>query len=251
MHISALGADAGVPTAFARTCYAGDAALMARDLDWVILRPSVVTDARPTAAARCCAGLLPCRSRLRCRAGELQVVQLDDLVRTVAFFPAPAAPGRLVLDLVGPERLSFAQVVRSIAAGFGWREAPLVRLPAWTPARHAARGPRRGLGWRSPLRSTARLEIMRGSVGSPAEWTRIVGIVLRFVAAFALAARSPRQRRSAVRAALPRQTAAAHCLRPVLDRDGHRRPGYWLGRPPSQSCRTPASRPRLRRPSRS
>ncbi|WP_322111504.1 DUF2269 family protein [Tistrella bauzanensis] len=42
IHISAMGVDRATPTAFSRTKLAGEQALMARDLDWVILRPSVV-----------------------------------------------------------------------------------------------------------------------------------------------------------------------------------------------------------------
>jgi uncharacterized protein YbjT (DUF2867 family) len=42
VHLSAVGVDRATPTAFSRTKLAGDQALMALDLDWVILRPSVV-----------------------------------------------------------------------------------------------------------------------------------------------------------------------------------------------------------------
>jgi hypothetical protein len=44
------------------------------------------------------------------------------------------------------------------------------------------------LGWRSPVRSTARLEIARGVVGDPSQWTRLTGIAPRRLAD-ALAAR--------------------------------------------------------------
>src|SRR5690242_12268114 len=42
VHVSALGVERHAATAFARTKRAADEALMACDLDWVILRPSVV-----------------------------------------------------------------------------------------------------------------------------------------------------------------------------------------------------------------
>jgi uncharacterized protein YbjT (DUF2867 family) len=41
-HLSAIGVDRDAPTPFSRTEFEGDKVLMARDLDWVILRPSVV-----------------------------------------------------------------------------------------------------------------------------------------------------------------------------------------------------------------
>ena len=42
VHFSAIGVDRATPTEFSRTKLEGDQALMARDLDWIILRPSVV-----------------------------------------------------------------------------------------------------------------------------------------------------------------------------------------------------------------
>src|SRR3954466_13172561 len=42
VHLSAIGVDRETPTEFSRTKRVGDEALMRSDLDWVILRPSVV-----------------------------------------------------------------------------------------------------------------------------------------------------------------------------------------------------------------
>src|ERR1051325_6414308 len=42
VHLSAIGVDREAPTEFSRTKREGDEALMRHDLDWVILRPSVV-----------------------------------------------------------------------------------------------------------------------------------------------------------------------------------------------------------------
>lgn len=42
IHFSAIGVNREQPSAFSSSKLAGDRALMARDLDWVILRPSVV-----------------------------------------------------------------------------------------------------------------------------------------------------------------------------------------------------------------
>src|SRR5206468_12737819 len=41
IHFSAIGVDRETPSAFSKTKLSGDKALMERDLDWVILRPSV------------------------------------------------------------------------------------------------------------------------------------------------------------------------------------------------------------------
>ena len=42
VHFSAIGVDREAPTAFSRTKLEGDRSLMASDLDWIVLRPSVV-----------------------------------------------------------------------------------------------------------------------------------------------------------------------------------------------------------------
>src|SRR5258708_2335767 len=41
VHLSAIGVDRGALSDFSKTKFAGDKALMGRDLDWVILRPAV------------------------------------------------------------------------------------------------------------------------------------------------------------------------------------------------------------------
>src|SRR5437763_4433679 len=109
VQISAIGIDHHTATAFSETKLAGDTALMQRDLDWVILRPSVVLGPAAyggSALFRRLAALpvLPVMPVT----GALQVVQLDDVVATILFFLMPGAPSRVALDLAGPERLSFA-----------------------------------------------------------------------------------------------------------------------------------------------
>src|SRR5579884_2576157 len=80
VQISAIGVDRDTPTAFSRTKRAGDDALMRHDLDWVILRPSVVLGPAAyggSAMFRALAALpwLPVMPD----AGPLQVVQLEEV----------------------------------------------------------------------------------------------------------------------------------------------------------------------------
>ena len=116
VHVSAIGVDRA-STQFSRTKLAGDRALMALDLDWVILRPSVVIGRRAYGGSALIRALaaLPILPRVP-DAGLLQVVQLDDLVRTILFFVAPNSPKRLVLEIAGPERLALTEVVRALSA---------------------------------------------------------------------------------------------------------------------------------------
>jgi len=190
VQISAIGIDHHTATAFSETKLAGDTALMQRDLDWVILRPSVVLGPAAYGGSALFRGLaaLPVLPVMP-DTGALQVVQLEDVVATILFFLAPGAPCRIVLDLAGPEPLSFADVVRQYRRWLGWAEPRVVSVPGPLAALLFRLGDIAGwFGWRAPLRSTARHEIRHGATGDPRSWTELTGIVPRSLRA-ALASR--------------------------------------------------------------
>jgi len=178
IHFSAMNVDRGGITNFSRTKLAGDEALQARELDWVILRPSVVVGRPAYGGSALFRGLaaLPFLPRTP-EAGSLDIVQLDDVVETVVRLLRPDAPSRVALELAGPDRLSFEQVVGAYRVWLGRKPARLVTSPgfvigaAYRLGDLAAR-----LGWRPPVRSTARREIVRGATGDPSAWTEATGI---------------------------------------------------------------------------
>lgn len=177
IHISAVGLER-TATAFSRTKLKGEAALMARDLDWVILRPSVVVGRAAYGGSALMRGLasLPVLPLVP-DSGPLQIVQLDDLTRTIAFFVRGGAPTRQVLDVVGPGSLAFRDVVAAYREWLGWRPAKVVQLPRWAADAMFRLGDFAGwLGWRPPMRSTAKREIIHGAIGDPTAWTRLTGI---------------------------------------------------------------------------
>jgi uncharacterized protein YbjT (DUF2867 family) len=181
IHLSAIGVDRETPTSFSRTKLQGDQALMARDLDWIILRPSVVVGRPAYGGSALFRGLaaLPILPVMP-ETGPLQIVQLDDVTQTVARCLAADAPARMVLELVGPARLSMSDVVAAYRRWLGWRPAPAIRLPRWLAAAAFRTGDLIGLlGWRVPMRETARLEMRRGAVGDASAWQRATGIVPR------------------------------------------------------------------------
>jgi uncharacterized protein YbjT (DUF2867 family) len=178
IHFSAIGADREAISEYSRSKGDGDRAVMARDLDWVILRPSVVVGRQAYGGSALFRGLagLPIMPVMP-GTGPLQIVQLDDVVATVLFFLAPEARARLALELAGPERLSFADVVLHYRRWLGWRDARRVRLPPWLAAFLFRLGDFAGLlGWRPPMRSTAQREIGRGAIGDPSPWSEVTGI---------------------------------------------------------------------------
>src|SRR3954447_16830371 len=130
IHFSAIGVDRETPSAFSRTKLAGDQALMGRDLDWIILRPSVVIGRSAFGASALMRGLaaLPVVPVMP-NTGALQVVLLEDVVRTVAYFVEPGAPSRQIVELAGPDRYSFAEMVSHIRRWCRWRPAREIHLP--------------------------------------------------------------------------------------------------------------------------
>jgi len=178
IHLSAVGVDRAQPSAFSASKYAGDRQLMARDLDWVILRPSVVFGRSVfggSALIRALASLplVPLMPNTQ----PLQVVQLEDVLKTVSFFLKPDAPSRIALELVGPDRLQMAEIIAQYRNWCGWPPARYFTLPHGLSRFLYRLGDLAGfLGWRPPVRTNAAREIARGAIGDPEPWITVCGI---------------------------------------------------------------------------
>jgi len=178
IHFSAMGVDRGGLTGFSRTKLKGDEALERSNLDWVILRPSVVVGRQAYGGSALFRGLaaFPILPRSP-DAGPLDIVQLDDVVETVVRLLQPGAASRVALELAGPDRLSFEEVVQAYRRWLGWRPAKIGSAPTFLMgAAYKAGDLIAKLGWRPPIRSTARREIVRGAVGDPTAWKQATRI---------------------------------------------------------------------------
>ena len=190
VQISAIGVDRGACSAFSETKRQGDALLEKSSLDWVILRPSLVLGPAAYGGSALLRGLaaLPVLP-ITPDTGPLDVVQLDDVVETIARLVRPKAPARIALELVGPERLRLEEVVAAYRRWLGWEPARLIAVPGWLmAAAYRAGDAIAWLGWRPPIRSTARREIVRGAIGEARAWREASGVAAQGLSA-ALAAR--------------------------------------------------------------
>lgn len=181
IHFSAIGADRHDPTSFSRSKRRGEALLMESDLEWVILRPSVVVGRGAFGGSALFRGLaaLPILPIMP-GGGPLQIVQRDDVVRTVLHFVRRESTTRVALDLAGPEAIPMPEVVALYRRWLGWKPAGRWVMPAWLAWLFYAGGDLvRALGWRPPLSSTARREMVYGAMGDAVPWQAETGIVPR------------------------------------------------------------------------
>jgi uncharacterized protein YbjT (DUF2867 family) len=178
IHFSAIGVDRQQLSDFSRTKRGAEEALATRELEWVILRPSVVLGEPVFGASAQFRGLsaLPI-SMVPPDAGALQVVQLDDVVETVQALLHRPDISRRAFDLAGPEQLAFADVVDLYRRWHGWRPVRPWRVPRPIMKLAFTFGDFLGmLGWRPALRSNASRELVQGAVGDNAPWRDTLGI---------------------------------------------------------------------------
>lgn len=178
IHFSAIGIDRAQPSAFSASKLAGDEALMARDLDWVILRPSVVLGRPVFGASALIRGLaaLPVLPSLP-NTAKLQAVRLEDVIETVLFFLQPTAPSKVALELAGPDAFTMDELVALHRAWLGWAPARRVELSQRLASLlYKAGDVAAAFGWRPPVRSTAAREMVRGATGDPRPWQEMTGL---------------------------------------------------------------------------
>jgi uncharacterized protein YbjT (DUF2867 family) len=188
--ISAVGVGSEEDTRFARTKHAAEEALKGQDLDWVILRPSLVVGHSVYGGMALMRALaaLPFVLPLARESATFQPVQVNEVAAAVSFFLRPDAPLRRIVEIAGPQRLTLAHIIANYRRWLGLPAAKLIRLPLIAISLASRLGDAVSwLGWRPPLRTTALRQLSRALARDPSEWTRITGITpLRLDTALAL-----------------------------------------------------------------
>jgi uncharacterized protein YbjT (DUF2867 family) len=129
VQISALGAGSGINTAYMQTKQAADEFLQTLDMDWAILRPSLIYG-KDGASTRMFM-LLSHMPLLMLPDGGRQMVQpvhIDDIAQAVVNLLGPdtgSPPLRQIIECVGAEEVTLAGLISSYRTQ-GGSKAPLV-----------------------------------------------------------------------------------------------------------------------------
>ncbi|HEX8961481.1 MAG TPA: NAD-dependent epimerase/dehydratase family protein [Rhodocyclaceae bacterium] len=129
LQISALGADESAFSAYHLSKRAADDLLRSLDLDWFVLRPSLVYGRGGKSAELFMrVAAMPVIPVVGDGRQELQPVHISDVVAVV--LRSLAAPeARQTLDIVGPETVPFAEWLQRMRKAQGLPRAPLLRVP--------------------------------------------------------------------------------------------------------------------------
>jgi len=173
--ISAISAHADARTRYATTKLAGEEALRASRLEWVVLRPSLVHARGAYGGTALFRGMaaLPFLIPVPAGAGHaFQPIHVDDLARVVAKALESAALVGRTLDPVGPDVVTLREILVDYRRWLGLPGAPLARIPAWLVACAARMGDLAG----GPLNSTALAQMRHGNTGDYAAFADQSGI---------------------------------------------------------------------------
>ncbi|MFO0775629.1 MAG: NAD(P)H-binding protein [Nitrospiraceae bacterium] len=180
IHISALGADADAVTPYHRTKQAGDDALRALKLDWVILQPSLVYGAGGrshtffSALAALPVLVVPGRGDQ-----PIQPVHVEDLTAGIVRLVDLQAPSRMTIPVVGPEPVTYRHFLAGIRAWLGLRPSTTLSMPM-VCMRVVSRV---GDVCKSPFVNSGTLSMLcRGNVADPSAFSTATGIRPRTLA---------------------------------------------------------------------
>jgi uncharacterized protein YbjT (DUF2867 family) len=206
IQISAISAETAAGTAYAFTKRAADQFLQASDLDWVVLRPSLVYARGAyggTALMRALAALPFAIPVVKRGEQKFQPIHIDDLVATIIAILARSELSRQTIDPVGPDILSMRQILLDLRRWLGYPPVPVIAIPRAFIRPLVLLGDVAG----GTINSTAMRQLEHGNTGDVATFEKATGV-------------SPRRWKAALLAepaqAQDRLQAQLYFLRPLL-----------------------------------
>ena len=179
LHLSAVGADEAVGTAYAATKAETEAMVAASKLDWVIVRPSLVVDRAAFGGTGFIRALAAMPVAMPVVGGDqpFKPVCLDDVAEAFLRLAQDASLVRQRIEITGPETVTMAQTLRLYRGWLGLRPAPVIKVSPVLAAPAILVGDVLGrLGWPSPLRSTSMKQLNYGAAGVDSDWAQSLGM---------------------------------------------------------------------------
>lgn len=163
IQISALGADATAVSQYHRSKKAADDYLKQLDLDWIIVKPSLVYGPGGKSAVFFKAlAALPLIPVVDNGMQPVQPIHIDDLTAALCSLVASDAPVRLEVDAVGPQPIAFKDMLIQYRDWLGVSAPRLLSIPyglsLWA-------GKLAGLLGDTPLSADAVQMLRRGNTG--------------------------------------------------------------------------------------
>lgn len=175
LQISAISAREGVATEYAQTKCRGDAHLMALDLDWVLLKPSLLYAKGSyggTSLIRALAAF-PLAIPLPGRGDQLfQPLHLKDFSKAVIKILEADRFTKSVLEPAGPETLSLKDILLAYRGWLGIGDQRTLEVPLPLVKLSCRVGDLLGIG---ALRSTSLDQILQGNCGDNHGFIEAVG----------------------------------------------------------------------------
>lgn len=183
IHMSIPGAARDDRTAFSITKREAERMIAASGIPYAILRPGFVIAPAAfggSAMVRALAAL-PFRLSDADSRVPLQPVAVEDIAATVAWLAVrdlgEAATNAVTWDLMQKQPVTLGNVIDAFRRSFGTDDGPRIHLPAFLLAIGVKLADLAGwLGWKSPMRSTAMVELRRGVSGDPSPWIGATGV---------------------------------------------------------------------------
>ncbi|MBF0355990.1 MAG: NAD(P)H-binding protein [Alphaproteobacteria bacterium] len=176
IHISATGADTGAGTGFATSKHEAEERLKAFDLDWMVLRPSLVYAQGSYGGTSLMRGLsaLPFVIPLPGKGDQpFQPLHADDLAQVVISLLESRQINRCTLEPCGPERLFLKDILIRWRAWLGLPEATILSIPL--PMLRLACKMGDVLG-RGPFSTTALNQLLYGNAADPEAFSKATGM---------------------------------------------------------------------------
>ncbi len=133
IQISAIGVEEA-ETVYAQSKRAGDEALMARDLDWTVLRPVIVIGDGSYGGTSMLRALAACpwiTPVIGDGTTALDVIHKDDLAAAIVRLLKTGGAKRAMLEPASAERLTLAETVTAYRRWLGLAGRPVVAMPSW------------------------------------------------------------------------------------------------------------------------